>query len=90
MGEMSKLVWCPNCKQNVASQDLKGVSAAAPLVLILIGLFLLFIFWPLGLVVLLAGGIVAVVRIIEAIAASGKSKIYCPICKATELFEARE
>ena len=85
---MSKLVWCPNCGQNVAAQDLKGVSAVAPLVLLLIGFLLLFPFWPLGLVILFAGAIVTLVRIIEAIAAAGKSKIYCPICKATELFEA--
>lgn len=86
---MSKLVWCPNCNQNVAAQDLKGVSAVAPLVLLLLGLFLVFAFWPIGVLLLFTGGIVTIVRIIEAIAASGKSKIFCPICKATELSEAR-
>ncbi len=86
---MSNQVWCPNCGQNVAAQDLPGVSAVAPLVLLLIGFFLVFMFWPLGMVVLLAGGIVALVRIIEAICAIGKSRIYCPICKTTELLKAK-
>ena len=82
---MNKLAWCPNCNQNVAPQPVKGVSAAAPIVLILIGFFLLFLIWPLGLVILFAGAIVTLVRIIEAICAIGKSKIFCPICKTTEL-----
>jgi len=84
----NNLMWCPNCGQNVAAQNLKGVSAVAPLVLLLIGFFLVFMFWPLGLVLLFTGAIVTLVRIIEAICAIGKSKVYCPICKATELQEA--
>lgn len=86
---MNNLSWCPNCNQNVAPQKLKGVSAAAPIVLIFLGLFLLFVFWPIALVILFAGAIVTVVRIIEGICSIGKSNIQCPICKTTELYEAR-
>ena len=86
---MSKLAWCPNCQQNVEGQDVPGVSAAAPLVLLLIGIVLLFVFWPIGAVVLFAGGVVALVRIIEGICAIGKPKLFCPICKSTGLLEGK-
>ena len=87
---MSKSVWCQNCKQNVAGQDVPGVSALAPIVLLLIGLVVVFMFWPLGLILLFTGGIVAIVRIIEGICSIGKPKLSCPICKTTDLFEVKK
>ena len=72
---------CPNCNQFVTPQK-KGGSGTSGVVLLIIGIILLFIFWPLGVLLLLAAGICIIVAIIEAVVNVASCQVgTCPICK---------
>ena len=80
---MAEITYCPNCNQSVAPQN-KGGSGTTGVVLLIIGIILMFVVWPVGILLLIAAGICILVAIIEGVVnlASGKVGAY-PICKTT-------
>jgi hypothetical protein len=81
---MAKLMWCPNCNQNVSPQKNKSHMGCAILVLFMLGIALFFFNFILGIVVLAVAGSLLVLGLLFGIA-SVATRAHCPICKAKNL-----
>lgn len=85
---MSKLKWCPNCNQNVSPQKNKGNRGGTFALILILGIFLSFYSWTIGLVVLIVAAVYLVVGLMFEIGTmAGKSS--CPICKAKNLLDEK-